>query len=222
MSSSSSSSSSSTSDDDSRKETSEMNSHETKSSPFLVSSEYYSDGQVSTTPPLSPVLDRFAEDKRKKNFRYVYDFAFYDLTTCVNYLTIAVFRKVHLSVCRYMNACLKNLNFNLEFFISSCLKRAIRRIIFEIKFLISTFSPNEMSEAFRFWKVKRVQIAKVLLDCEDNKLSLSHCVTEVEKIISNGLCYASLKDSHSDKMYALCLLAKILYAISILDYKNKM
>lgn len=177
----------------------------------------------SRTPSPTPSNRLPAEEtKKKKNYRYVYDLCFYDITGVYFYLELKTFKKVHLSVCRYMNACLKRQEFILDFFVSDDLRRSIRRVINNLKILIKTLTESETIECLRFWKVKRVQIAKAILDCVDKKLHFFECTREVEKILYNGLCYASLKETYSDKLYNLCLFSKLLYSISLLDYdKNK-
>lgn len=159
-----------------------------------------------------------AKEVKKKKFRYVYDFIFFDLTSVYFIMDLQTFRKIHLSVCRYMNACLKEQLLTLDYFVDNDLRRSMRLVIVKLKILLKTMNKIENREAFRFWKVKRVQIAKTILDCEDGKIDFFSCARDVEKILNNGLCYASSKEKNSDKMYSLCLLFKVIYTISFLDY----
>lgn len=185
--------------------------------------DFYSDKDMTPSPPPKmeknePRPEESSGSAAPTNYRYVYDLCFYKFTKIPTFMKIQTFRKVHLSVCRYMNGCLKHLDFSLDYFVNDNIRRYIRKVIFEIKVLVNALGCDGVKECLRFWKVKRVQIAKVILDCLDNKITFTTCCREVERIFSNGLCYASLRENYPDKIYTICLLVKVIYVLSILDY----
>lgn len=170
----------------------------------------------SNEPEAISPLDQ--EDRLK--YRYVFDYCCFDLTLAYFYMNLKTLKKIHLSVCRYMNGCLKKQMFILDFYLYDRSRVMCRGLIRKIKCMLNMMNLQEKTECCRFWKVKRVQIAKALLDCSDKKTQLFTCTKEIEKILYNGMCYASLRKGHSDKLYKLCLLIKALYAVGCLDYNN--
>lgn len=178
----------------------------------------FSNDRRSSSTEVSDHPEPAEKKKQKKNYRYVYDLSFFDITSAYFFMDLRHFRKVHLSVCRYMNGCLKKQDFLLAYFVKDELRKCMRCVIYQTRRLVYKMREDELIESMRFWKVKRVQIAKSILDCSDSKVNFFFCTREVEKIMYNGLCYASSQEKHSNVLYALCLLAKLMYNISLRDY----
>lgn len=149
-----------------------------------------------------------------------YNLSFYDLTKVYFFTDVYIFKKVHLSICKYMNSSFKLDIIVLDFFVSRYVRRKIFDLIIRLRCFLSSISLEVKIELQRFWKVKRVQIAKSLLDCVDNKLDYFNCAREIEKIIYNGLCYAGCKEMHSDNLYNFCMFIKLMYATAFQDYIN--
>ena len=137
-----------------------------------------------------------------------------------NYIfDISEMRDCHRLICHYLNSLL---NFKIfHFYLSDWnIKKFFRILCQRIKKFFKRYSNSNVyrKELFRFWKVKRVQIAKVLLDFEDLKLSFRDVEKKIQSIFDNAFIYSQKSKKFSVLHYKFTVFCKIMYNLVFEDY----
>lgn len=175
-----------------------------------------SSSKGSATPVASVLSDEGeAGGEKIKNTRYV-DFLYSDMSLSEDY---DVLIEVHKFMCTVVNNLLKNKKIKL-IFANVTLKKDFIYFACEMYKLISR-NAKCRKEMFRFWKVKRVQIAKVNRDFNGQRCG---CVSlsQFNRILSNGFSYVcsvyKTKTRMQNVLYKMLCLLKMMYMIRYRDY----
>lgn len=119
-----------------------------------------------------------------------------------------------------MNSFFNVRKFNYYIFNSS-IKRTFINLSFYMKKFFKKY--NKLNKHFRiellrFWKVKRVQIAKVIMDYQDNKINVLLIPEKIQNIFDNAFIYSIKKLKYSLLHYRFNIICKVLYNLVFLDY----
>lgn len=124
-------------------------------------------------------------------------------------LNLKEIKQCHRFVCHVMNCILKSKK--LKYIVlDDEMKIKFCKYVKKLKYLVK--ETNNLKELCRFWKVKRVQIAKVLIDVFDGKLEKSRIIEKIQNVIENAFIYTT-KNIYIENYYFI-LFIKVLYKIS--------
>lgn len=156
-------------------------------------------------------------EKIKKGMSYFYleKFSFFNFN-----FTVQEVRECHRFICFCMNSFFNARKFNYYIFNSS-IKKSFISLSFYIKKFFKRYSKLNKHfwiELLRFWKVKRVQIAKVIMDYQDSKISVLLIPEKIQNIFDNAFIYSLKKLRYSLLHYRFNIICKILYNLIFLDY----
>lgn len=115
-----------------------------------------------------------------------------------------------------MNALLNAKIYNNFFFIPKIKQIVIRSYCMFFK-LMCGMNKNVKRELYRFWKVKRTQVARVLREAGDGTYDWKQCTRSIESIIDNGMKFAATESRHTDEAYRFMVLVRLFYMLHILD-----
>ena len=124
-------------------------------------------------------------------------------------LSLSEIKQSHRFVCYVVNALLKGKRLRIKV-LDSALKNTFSTYVEKLRFLVN--GTSNLKELCRFWKVKRVQVAKVLIDVLDGKIKEKDTIEKIQNVIENAFIYTT-KNSYSE-FYYFMLMIKVLYSLS--------
>lgn len=138
-----------------------------------------------------------------------------DLKLLVEKMDIIELRSLHKSICEKINSIFRGKRIKYCF-ASPKLSKLFLQCMRNIIQLYSNV--RNRSEMRRYWKVKRVQIAKLFLDFCDFKLTRKEFSNLFKSVFINGITYSIMKKEHSTMLYYYTLMLKCVYTLIILDH----
>ena len=141
----------------------------------------------------------------------------FEFKNCV--FEVSEMRDCHRMICYYINSLL-NLKIFHFYLSDGNIKKCFRVLCYNFKKFLRRCFRNVVfrNELFRFWKVKRVQIAKVLLDFEDFKLTYSEVERKIQSVFDNAFIYSQKSKKFSVLHYQFTVFCKIMYNLIYEDY----
>lgn len=142
----------------------------------------------------------------------------FDFGNCFFEFEVSDVRECHRLICHYINSLL-NVKFFHYYIFDNEIRRHFKNLCFSLKTLIRRYSKKQFhkKELYRFWKVKRVQIAKIISDFECSKLCARQVKEKIQAVFDNAFIYSLKNKKYSYLHYAFTLLFKTMYNLIFTD-----
>ncbi len=134
-------------------------------------------------------------------------------------ITLSRLRECHRDICSMINNIFKKRNFYIHI-LKDDIRILFKKTLNKIKFMFMSYNKFIKIEMIRFWKVKRVQIAKLFLDIQDSKFTIEEVFIKLQTIFENAFLYSSKNNYYSDTHYRFTSMLKIIYNLYFEDYLN--
>lgn len=139
----------------------------------------------------------------------MYSLVFSELRSCSRELSdCSDMREVHRTMCKVVNSLFKRV-FYVGYFVNPSNKKKFWVCLTKLAVLMLACDELQIKELKRYWKVKRVQIAKLFVDFRESARR-NDLLESVDRVFINGLLYSS---SRWNGIFLFTLAVKSMYAL---------